>query len=276
MNRKAAFLSLGLALLVTAGGTARAQAPAGMTGNVLPREIEVGLTQLAGGDGEAAVASFETARSTDNSGLAELFMELTQAYVVDDPLISPESKTPSRKDRDLLDIASQHFHQRHIPPTVLGDALRRIRQLLKQAPAKGSSPRFLRPLLCNLRLLSGDRATDGEPVLEASGKSNNLGSLIRPRPQFTPSPHLTAAAKESRTGDTLEINVELVVDSEGCPASEKLLRPRHNALVDQALASLGWWAYEPARYDETAVGWKLPIYLTIRFVPGNPNGNPPG
>jgi hypothetical protein len=268
MNRscKTVFLSLGLALLMTAGGTARAQAPAGMTGNVLPREIEVGLTELAGGDGKAAVASFEAARSTDDNGLAELLMELTQAYVVDDLQVSPESETPSRKDRDLLDIASRHFHQRHIPPTVLRDTLTRIRQLLKPAPSQGSSPRFLRPLLCNLRLLSGDRATDGEPALEASGKSGNLGSLIHPRPQFTPSPHLTEAAKESRTGNTLVIDVELVVDSEGCPASRKLLKPLPNALVDQALASLGWWAYEPARYDETAVGWKLPIHLTISFV----------
>jgi hypothetical protein len=264
--RKAVFSSLGLALLVTAGGTARAQAPAGSTGEVLPREIEAGLTQLASGDGKAALASFETARSTDNSGLAELLMELTQAYVVDAPQAGPESKTPSRKDKDLLDIASRHFHQRHIPPMVLRETLARIRQLLKPAPAQGSSSRFLRPLLCNLRLLSGDRATDGEPVLEASGKSSDMGSLIHPRPQFTPSPHWTEAAKASRTGDTLVIDVELVVDSEGCPASEKLLEPLPNALVDQALASLGWWAYEPARYDETAVGWKLPIHLTINFV----------
>ena len=266
MNRKAVFLSLWLALLVTAGGTARAQSPAGSTSEVLPREIEAGLTQLAGGDGKAAVASFEAARSTGNSELAELLMELTQAYVVDDPRVSPESKTHSRKDRDLLDIASRHFRQRPIPPTVLRETLTRIRQLLKQAPAQGSSPRFLRPLLCNLRLLSGDRATDGEPVLEASGKSGNLGSLIHPQPQFTPSPHLTEAAKESRTGNTLVIDVELVVDSEGCPASRKLIKPLPNALVDQALISLGWWAYEPARYDETAVGWKLPIHLTIEFA----------
>jgi hypothetical protein len=271
---KALFLSLGLALLVTAGGTALAQAPAGSHQGAVDaarqsmpwEQIEAGLTQLAGGDGKAALAAFETARSADSSGLAELLMELTEAYVVDDPQVSPEGTTPSRKDRDLLDIASQHFHQPHIPPAVLGDAQTRIRRLLKQAPAKGSSTRFLRPLLCNLRLLSGDHATDGEPVLEASGTSSDMGSLVRPRPEFTPSPHLTDAAKRSRTGDTLVIDVELVVDSEGCPASEKLLTPRPNALVDQALASLGWWAYEPARYDGVAVGWKLPIHLTIRFV----------
>jgi hypothetical protein len=265
-SRKEVFLGLGLTLLVTAGGTARAQAPASPHQGVVDARIEAGLTQLAGGDGQAAAASFETARSADSSGLAELLMELTEAYIVDDPRVSPEGTAASRKDRDLLDIASQHFHQRHIPPTVLGDALTRIRRLLKQAPAKGSSTHLLRPLLCNLRLLSGDRATDGEPVLEASGTSSKMGSLIHPRPEFTPSPHLTDAAKKSRTGDNLVIDVELIVDSEGCPASKRLLEPRPNALVNQALASLGWWAYEPARYDETAVGWKLPIHLTIRFV----------
>jgi len=263
---KAVFLSLGLMLLVAAGGTARAQAPAGLHQAAVNARIEAGLTQLAAGGGEAAVASFETARSADSSGLAELLMELTEAYIADDPRGRPEGTTASRKDRDLLDIASQHFHQRQIPPAVLGDALTRIRRLLKQAPAQGSSTRFLRPLLCNLRLLSGDHATDGEPVLEASGASRNMGSLIHPRPEFTPSPHLTDAAKRSRTEDNLAIDVELIVDSEGCPASKRLLEPRPNALVDQALASLGWWAYEPARYDGVAVGWKLPIHLTIRFV----------
>jgi hypothetical protein len=259
---KAVFVSLGLTLLVTDGSMAFAQARQPMPWE----QIDAGLAQLADGDGEAAVASFEIARSADNSGLAELLMELTEAYVVDDPPVSPEGTTASRKDRDLLDVASQHFHQRHIPPTVLGEALTRIRRLLKQSPAKGSSARFLRPLLCNLRLLSGDRATDGEPVLEASGTSSNMGSLIHPRPRFIPSLHLTEAAKQSRTGDNLVIDVELVVDSEGCPASEKLVKPGPNTLVHQALASLGWWAYEPARYDETAVGWKLPIHLTIKFV----------
>jgi len=177
-----------------------------------------------------------------------------------------EGTTPSRKDRDLLGIASQHFHQRPVPPAVLGDALARIRRLLKQAPAQGSSTRFLRLLLCNLRLLSGDHATDGEPVLEASGTSGSMGSLIPPRPEFTPSPHFTEAAKRSRTGDTLEIDVDLVVDSEGCPASEKLLKPHRNTLVNQALASLGWWAYEPARYDGVAVGWKHHLHLNINFA----------
>ena len=264
--RKAVFLSL----LVTAGGTALAQEPAAR--QPMPWEqIETGLTQLAGGDGNAALASFETARNADSSGLARLLMELTEAYVADDPRVSAEGTTPSRKDRDLLDIASQHFHQRSVPQAAVGDALTRIRRLLKQAPAQGSSTRFLRPLLCNLRLLSGDPATDGEPVLEASGTSSNMGSLIRPRPEFTPSPHFTEAAKRSRTGDTLAIDVELVVDSEGCPASKKLLRPRPNilvnqALVNQALATLGWWAYEPARYDGVAVGWKHPIHLSIRFA----------
>lgn len=261
-SRTAVFLSLGLTLLVTDGSTALAQARQPMPWE----QIDAGLTQLAGSDGEAAVASFEIARRADSSGLAELLMKLTEAYIVDAPRVSPEGTRASRKDRDLLDIASQRFHQRHIPPTVLGDALTRIRRLLKQAPVRGSSTRFLRPLLCNLRLLSNDRATDGEPVLEASGTSRDMGSLIHPRPEFTPSPHLTEAAKQSRTGNNLVIDVELIVDSEGCPASEKLLEPRPNALVDQALASLGWWAYEPARYDGVAVGWKLPIHLTIEFV----------
>jgi hypothetical protein len=57
-SRKTVFLSLGLALLVTAGGTARAQAPAGFTGEVLtcermrnhPAEVFSGNIYLKSGD----------------------------------------------------------------------------------------------------------------------------------------------------------------------------------------------------------------------------------
>ncbi|HEV7505905.1 MAG TPA: ankyrin repeat domain-containing protein [Thermoanaerobaculia bacterium] len=230
-------------------------------------QIETGLAQLAGGDGKAAVASFDLARSTDNSGLAELLVNLTEIYVADDPRVSPEDPVQSRKNGALLDFARLEFQQGHIPPAVLDDVLTRIRRLLKDAPAKGSSPLFLRPLLCNLRLLSGDHATDGEPVLGASGKSVDLGSLVRAQPLFTPRPHFTQGAIEARTGDALVVDVELIFDSEGCLASEKLLKPLPNALVNQLLASMKWWAFEPARYKGIAVSWKIFFSHTTRFVP---------
>jgi hypothetical protein len=234
-------------------------------------QIDTGLTRLAGGDGVGAGTSFEAARSSDPSHLAGLLGELTAAYVADDPRVSPESTIHSRRDRDLLDIARRDFHRQPVPPAVLNEALTRIRRLLKQAPAQGPYLSYLRPLLCNLRLLSGDRSTDGEPVLEAGGKSGDMGPLAHPTPQFTPSPHLTPAAKADRAGDTLVIDVELVLDSEGCPTSEKLIQPLPDALVKQTLASLSWWAYEPARYDGYAVGWKLPVSLNVRFVAGAPS-----
>lgn len=230
--------------------------------------IDVGLAQLADGDGKAAAASFQAARKADKSGLAELLMDLTMAYIADDPRLGPESVARSRRDRDLLDIASRHFHQQHVSAAAVGETLVKVRRLVKQAPAGSpSSPSLLRPLLCNLRLLSGDRATDGETVLEASGTSTDLGSFVRPSPQFTPSPRLTDSARREHAEDTVVIDAELVLDSEGCPASEKLLSPLPDRLVDQALASLGWWAYEPARYDGVAVGWKLPLNLRIQLVP---------
>jgi hypothetical protein len=259
-SHKAIFLILGLAL---PGASAQAAEPAA---SVPWERIDAGLARLAEGNGEAAEASFESARSADPSGLAGLLRELAAAYVADDPRVSAGGPADPHQDGDLLDVARQHFHQRPVPPAVLGDALARIRRLLKPSPAGGPSPLFLRPLLCNLRLLSGDHATDGEPVLEARGDSGDMGPLVRPRPEFTPSHHLTAAAKQLRTRDTLVIDVELVLDSEGCPASLKLLKPAHNLLVDQTLDSLRWWAYEPARYDGFAVGWRLPINLNVRFA----------
>jgi hypothetical protein len=58
--------------------------------------------------------------------------------------------------------------------------------------------------------------------------------------------------------------VELLLDSEGCPRAETLLKPLPQGLAEQTLATLKWWAFEPARYDGAAVGWKL--VLTTRFI----------
>jgi hypothetical protein len=250
MNRsyRAFFLILGLAL----SGAARAE-------EIPWGRIDRGLAQLANGDGNAAAASFQKARRADESGLAELLMDLTMAYVAGD-------FETGYRDRDLLDIAHRHFSVRHVPHAAVEKTLSRVRDLVKH-PVEGTSSHYLRPLLCNLRLLSGDRATDGEAVLEASGTSSDMGPFIRPRPEFTPSPRLTDSAKREHAAETVVIDAELVLDSEGCPASRKLLSPLPDPLVDQALASLGWWAYEPARYDGVAVSWKLPLNLRIQLVP---------
>jgi hypothetical protein len=250
----AVFLILGLAPM---GAAAFAQAA--------PRtpweSIEVGLTQLKDGDGKAARESFDKASRTDDSGLAELLRDLTEAYAAYSQG-GAGARASLRKTEELLDAANRRFYQRHIPPALLGETLTRIRRLLKEAPVKESSPLGLRPLLCNLRLLSRDHATDGEHFLEASGKSSDMGSLTPPKPVFTPPPPFTEAAKEFRTGGVVVI--ELFMDSEGCPASEKLLKPLPYGLAEQTLAILRWWAFEPPRYEGHAVGWKL--YQTVRFV----------
>ncbi len=263
---KSVFLILGLALLALhPGAAALAQTPEsfGKPGARVPWEqIEAGLARLAGGDGKAAAASFQKARSSDDSGLAELLMDLTDAYVAFDLRVGPGEPSRSLEANERLDIASQYFYRRHIPPAVLGDALTRIRKRLQQTPVKESSPLLLRPLLCNLRLLSHDHATDGEPVLELSGKSSDVGPLTFQRPVFTPAPPCPEAAREAKTKDS--VVMELILDSEGCPISETLLKPLSRGLSDQTLATVRWWAYEPARYEKTAVGLKLT--LTVRFV----------
>jgi outer membrane biosynthesis protein TonB len=50
--------------------------------------------------------------------------------------------------------------------------------------------------------------------------------------------------------------VEAVVDSEGCVASVKILKALPYRMVDQALATLLWHGYEPARIDGKAVAMK--------------------
>ena len=251
-------LAAGCAALLV-GAPARAQSEAPPAAEVPWGQIEAGLAQLAGGDGKAADASFRKARSGDDSGLAALLSDLTRAYVNYDRMMPKgvhSSLPASQRAHELLDVANKSFHERPIPAAVLGDALTRIRQVLKQAPP-AESPSLLRPLLCNLRLLSGDRATDGEPVLEGSGKSHDMGPLTVPRGVFTPTPLFTEGARKARLNSSLV--VELIVDSEGCPASEKLLKSLPYGLADQALATLRWHAYEPARYDGKAVAMKFTL-----------------
>jgi hypothetical protein len=259
MNRlyKAIFLILGWALLATRPGAA-AQPKA----QVSWEPIEAGLMQLAGGDGNGAADTFVRAiRSGDASGLAELLMDLTEVYIA--YRVSPEEDSARTLEvQARLEVARQFFYRRQITPAVLGDALTRIRQLLKRAPVTESSPSLLRPLLCNLRLLSGDRATDGEAVLEHSGQSRDLGPLKLQRPVFQPLPSVTEDAREAKIKDS--VAVELTLDSEGCPASEKLLKPLSRGLAEQTLSTLRWWAFEPTRYNGIAVGWKLNV--VIRFV----------
>lgn len=223
-------------------------------------QIDAGLSQLAAGDGEAAEASFEAARKADGSGLAEVFVQLTRAYVA---FNRPGDYPPKRsiQANERLDAASRSFHSKPIPPAVLGDALARIRKLLKQRPSTEPPPVLLRPLLCNLRLLARDHATDGEPVLEVSGKSRDVGSLSFPKPVFAPSPPYTEGARESKTSGSVVL--EAVTDSEGCPASAKILKPLPKRLADQAVTTWKWWAYQPASYQGAPVGYKYTVTFSF-------------
>jgi TonB family protein len=250
-SRRAFFLSLALALWAVRPGAAAA-VPWG--------RIDAGLAQLADGDGEAAAATFQSARSTDDSGVAKLLVELTRAYVAYNSKGEPDDRARSMEANARLDIANRHFYELHIPSAVLDDTLALVRERLDPRHAKGSSPTLLRPLLCNLRLLVRDRAMDQEPI-DLRGPDDG-GSLTCLQPVFAPSPPFTAAAKEARTQG--RVVVELVVDSEGCPGSETLVESLPNGLGEQTMATLRWWAFEPARYDGTAV--KRKVVHTTKFV----------
>jgi hypothetical protein len=256
MNRscKAVFLSLGLALLAARPGAAQPDAR-------MPWEtIGMGFAQLAAGDAKDAAASFVKAKSADGSGLSELLLDLADAYVV--YTVGPRDWERTLQVHERLDIASQTYYRHPIPPAVLAEALTQIRALLKEKPGDPSAPSLLRPLLCNLRLLSRDRATDGEPVLELTGRSRDVGPLQFQRPVFQPFPPVPEAARETKIKDS--VAVELTLDSEGCPASETLLKPLPQGLAEQTLATLKWWAYEPARYQGTGVGLKIKV--VVKFL----------
>jgi TonB family protein len=216
------------------------------------------LSQLAAGDGGAAETSFGKARKADDSGLSDLLEQLTQAYVAFNLTTEPHPKRSLKANEDL-DYANRSFYKRHIPPAVLQEALERTRKLLKATPAMGS-PDLLHPLLCNLRLLARDRATDGEPVLETT--SRDVGSLVPPKPVFAPLPPYTEAARKDRVQGSVVMAV--VVDSEGCPLTAKVLKPLPQRQADQAEATWKWWAYQPASYEKHPVGLKY--NLTFGFA----------
>jgi Gram-negative bacterial TonB protein C-terminal len=239
-----------------AGPAAHAQSAA-QTAEIPWGQIETGFAQLAGGDSKAALASFRKARGADDSGLAELLYGLSQAHAEYKRWLPPKGLRgdiqASMRAHELIGAANQHLQRRPIPRDIVSDALARIRQLLRQAPPDESSS-LLRPLLCNLRLLADDRATDGEPVLEYRGPASVTGSLVGPRGVFIPSPLLTEAARKAHMNGSMI--VEVIVDSEGCVASAKILKPLPYGMVDQAMATLPWHGYEPARLDGKAIAMK--------------------
>lgn len=256
-----AFQVWGLMLLIGPAAFAQSVAPAAPA---VPWErIDAALSHLAAGDGEAAEKELAAARKGDDSGLAEILAQLTRAHVAFNRS-SEYAPKRSIEANERLDAASKDFYHRPIPPAVLGDALARVRKLLKQRPATEPPPVLLRSLLCNLRLLARDRATDGEPVLEYRGPSKDMDirSLVVPKPVFAPLPPFTEAARESKTSGSAIL--EVILDSEGCPASEKVLKPLPKRLSDQAVTTWKWWAYEPARYQGVPVGYKQVV--TFRFA----------
>lgn len=153
------------------------------------------MAELQRGDGKTAEDVFRKARKSDDSGLSGLFLDLTDACLA----YQPTDGTPalSRRVHELLGAVNRHFHHRPVPQAVLGEALKRIRGDLKQMPPGEAAP-FLRPLLCNVRLLAGDRGTDGESVLEFTGTSRDVGALERPRGVFVPAPPYTEAARRAQ------------------------------------------------------------------------------
>lgn len=248
-----AFLALGL-------GVARAQDAAHPAQAVPWERIDAGLHQLAAGNGDAAETTFSQARKDDDSGLSELLANLTQAYV-EFNLATEGRPARSVKANERLDIANRGFYKRPIPPAVVTEALARVRKVLKESPSPEPAPSLLRPLLCNLRLLARDRATDGEPVLEATGHSKDFGSLGRPKPVFAPLPPFTEAARRDKVNGSVIMDV--TVDSEGCPLTAKVLKPLPERQTEQAKASWNWWAYQPATYQDHPVGYKY--VLTFGF-----------
>jgi len=57
--------------------------------------------------------------------------------------------------------------------------------------------------------------------------------------------------------------LEVIVDSEGCPASARFLKPQPGGLAEQSLASFRWYAYQPARYQGLAVARKFTFTVTF-------------
>src|SRR5882757_617746 len=133
---RAVFLSLGLALLAVRPGAAQADVPWA--------PIETGLERLSVADGKGAAADFVKAKSADGSGLAELLLDLDDAYIL--YAAGPRDRDQTLEVHERLNVARQYFYQHPIPPATLAEALMRIRTLLKGLSGAQPSP-LLRPLL---------------------------------------------------------------------------------------------------------------------------------
>lgn len=249
-------LAAGLAILL-AGTEVQGQGAPAPSAKVPWDQIEAGLAR---GDAKAAREAFRKARKADDSGLADLLSNLTEAYISYHRLLPPKGMRgdamASQRAHQILAVAYGGFEQRRIPPALLMEAVSRIRPLLAKTPPPAEPPQFLRPLLCHLRLLASDQTNlEGQPIAEPGrGMPGSVGL-------FTPSPLFTEAAKKA--GGSAVLIVELIADAEGCVAWLKVLKSDPPDLQNQTMPTFRWHVYEPARHEGAAV--PLRFVLTTGF-----------
>jgi TonB family protein len=133
---------------------------------------------------------------------------------------------------------------------VLGSAIKAARPALKGPDSKAA-----RLLLCRSRAYFSEELPDTVEPLRSlgSGHPQMLGKVTARR---------TEPAR--RAGLQGTIIVEIVVDSEGCVRSPRILKGLPFGLNEAAVAAVRLWAFEPAKFQGRPVAVYYVIPLSFR------------
>ena len=217
------------------------------------RRLWAGLDLLARGNIRKAGSLFRQLKLEHANSLPEILSNLLDAYSEFERHLPNQVRASQKADR-FLNAALWHARQAKVDAAHYRQILRMIRDLLKATQMKPPRPQ-LRALLCNLRMLSGDKATDGESIRQLTEATR------KPEKIFFPIGPYTDAARKARTNGV--IISSLVIDSEGCVGNARIKKGLPHGLNESMMRAFAWWSFEPAEAEGLPIA--VDHHMTTRY-----------
>lgn len=212
------------------------------------RQLEAALELVSSGDIKGAQRMLRAMRPNGEGSLSKIVNHLILAHHTFGRQL-PRQVVETNHARQLLAKVERHASQRRVSVSDFARSIELIREMLTEATYEESLR--IRPLLCNLRMLSDDRATDHERVVESAE------GLQPPVRLFTPAGIFTRAARKDRVNGS--IISQLTVDTEGCVARVEIVKGMPHGLNESTTDAFRWYSYEPATLD----GQPVSAYNTV-------------
>ena len=226
-------------LLLVLSGTVFGQQPEPPLPDDSFVHLGAALEQLAESKIRKANRTLGMMKPGGKGSLREILISLINGYSEFGRHLPNQILATSRSER-FRKKALWHAKQGRVTDREYQQALALIRKFLHALDADRAAP-MARSLICNLRMFSGDKSTDGEPVGHMTGEVHHPERINFPVGAFTD------AARRARVNGI--IISRIVVDSEGCVVSAKILKGLPYGLDQSMIEAFRWWSFEPARLD---------------------------